>query len=396
MAVTPSLASEDASPLSERERRLGVIAAIACVSAFGASAGLSLPFFSVLMERLGWSEALIGLNTATMAVGSLVFGPMTPGWMRRYGLRPVLAIAILVTAIGFGGIFFAGASKAAWFFFRLCIGAGGVVVFIASELWINLNVKPERRGAALGAYATALAGGFASGPIALELTGYEGAAPFIVATAMILAALIPVALVRAPVVEGHEGAAGRMLPLVKRAPAIFSASAVFAATEATIMSLVPVYVIALGLGQAAAGRVVVVYGLGTICTQWLIGRGVDRFGPVPMLIGCASVGLAGALATPFAAATLPSLYALLFFWGGVIVGVYTVGLSLLGDRFTGQLLPPANTGFVMGYNVGALIGPALAGFGMALFGPQGLPATLAALFALYLALIVARRGEETP
>ncbi|MEO1310650.1 MAG: MFS transporter [Pseudomonadota bacterium] len=394
--TTAPAAAEDLSGLSDAERRRGVVVAIACVAAFGASAGLSFPLFSVLMDRIGWSEAFVGLNTAMMAASSLLVGPIVPKLLARHGMRSVLAIAIVVTAASLGGVYFAGTSKALWFLCRFGIGAGGVVVFIASELWINMNAEPEKRGAALGAYATALAAGFASGPIALEVTGYDGWPPFLAATAMILVALGPLAIVRAPRVSADHGGAGAIAPLVAQAPAIFSAPAVFAAAEASIMSLAPLYVIALGYGEDAAGRLIIVYGAGTVAIQWLLGRGADAFGAVRMLFFCAGVGVLGAALTPAAAASLYGFYVLLFIWGGVIVGVYTVGLALMGDRFAGPTLTTANTGFVLGYNVGALIGPALAGVAMAAGGPQALPATLAGLFALYLTLLFARRRSETP
>jgi len=397
MSTTASEGAPAAAELTERERKLGIAAAIACITAFGASAGLSFPFFSVLMDGFGWSRTLIGLNTAMMAVASLAAAPFAPGLIRTVGLRAFLVAGAVITASGVGGIYFAGESVAIWFFFRLLIGVGGVMSFIGSEIWINMNAAPARRGAALGWYATALAGGFASGPIMLEITGYEGAAPFIAGVALILLAIPPVLAVKAPAAgSDRKGEARRIPSLARRAPAIFSAPATFAASEATIMSLVPVYVIALGFGDATANRVITVYGVGTIATQWLIGRMADRAGPVAALIGCAAVGVAGAALLPLASGSLAWLYPLLFLWGGVIVGVYTVGLALLGDRFPRDELSTANTGFVMSYNVGALIGPFLAGASMDLFGPQGLPVTLAGVFALYLALAISRRRAETP
>ena len=83
------------------------------------------------------------------------------------------------------------------------------------------------------------------------------------------------------------------------------------------------------------------------------------------------------------------LYCVLFPWGGVVIGIYSIGLTLLGQRFTGNELAHANAGFVMMYCLGLLLGPAIEGTALDAWNPQGLLAVLAAIsaaYALWLAL----------
>ena len=77
---------------------------------------------------------------------------------------------------------------------------------------------------------------------------------------------------------------------------------------------------------------------------------------------------------------------LLFIWGGVVAGLYTVGLAHLGSKLSGRDLASANAAFVLCYGIGMLAGPQAIGIGMDLLGNQGFAWTLAVFFALYVAL----------
>ena len=76
-------------------------------------------------------------------------------------------------------------------------------------------------------------------------------------------------------------------------------------------------------------------------------------------------------------------------WGGSMGGIFTVGITLLGERFRDTELVSANAVFSVLFGVGGLLGPFLAGTAMSAVGPAGFPLALVgavaiyALFALY-------------
>ena len=76
-------------------------------------------------------------------------------------------------------------------------------------------------------------------------------------------------------------------------------------------------------------------------------------------------------------------------WGGSMGGIFTVGITLLGERFRDAELVSANAVFSVLFGVGGLLGPFLTGTAMSVFGPAGFPLSLLAavviyaLFALY-------------
>ena len=81
---------------------------------------------------------------------------------------------------------------------------------------------------------------------------------------------------------------------------------------------------------------------------------------------------------------------LLFFWGGAVAALYTVGLAHLGAQLTGRELASANAAFVLCYGLGMLLGPQAIGVGLDLLGPPGFGYTIAIFFGLYLALVLSR------
>ena len=92
--------------------------------------------------------------------------------------------------------------------------------------------------------------------------------------------------------------------------------------------------------------------------------------------------------------TFAGLSLLLFLWGGIIAGMYTIGLAHLGSRFTGANLASANAAFAMMYSLGMLAGPMTMGAALDTGIPAAMPWTVSAFFALY--LLVAFRRMRKP
>lgn len=98
---------------------------------------------------------------------------------------------------------------------------------------------------------------------------------------------------------------------------------------------------------------------------------------------------------PFAISTPIATYLLLFMWGGIIMGIYTIGLTLLGERFKGAELASANATYVMLYAVGLLCGPLIEGVALDVWNPHGLMVSLAVITAFYVLFLIFRRGSSS-
>ncbi len=135
--------------------------------------------------------------------------------------------------------------------------------------------------------------------------------------------------------------------------------------------------------------------LGSFVFQYPLGVLADRMNRQTLLIICASTGIFGAVLTPFAIATPMLTYLLLFVWGGIIMGVYTIGLTLLGERFKGRDLASANATYVMLYAIGLLGGPLAEGVALDVWNPNGLMVVLALIGVFYVIFLVVRGRTRT-
>ena len=377
------------APAVARQFILSITAAIACIVAVGIGLSLSIPLISFALDAKGASRTVIGLNSAMGGVATLVCAPFISGWARRFGVRPVLLWAVALGIVSFLG-FLVIEPLWAWFPLRFVFGVALTVLFVLSEYWINAVAPEERRGLVLSIYVTALSLGFAAGPQILTMVGTSGPAPYLVGSALFAISMLPVLIARGIAPSIEEEPSRGFAAFLWAAPAATLAALVFGAAETGAFALLPLYGIATGLDVAAATTLVSFVSLGNLVFQVPLGLVADRIDRRVVLLFCAAVGAIGMATMAFVPMSRTVLLILLFVWGGIVAGLYTVGLAHLGGRFRGADLAQANAAFVVMYSAGLIVGPPLAGFGMDLWPPTGLPATLAALFAAYVVVVVFR------
>lgn len=359
------------------------VAIIAGIAVVAALIGLGLPLISLLLESRGHGSATIGWNGALPAVAGMLGAALLPRIMQRVSAVRLLYAGLAITAIGLLPMALTE-SLPAWFALRLLFGLGLTVVFVVTEAWISRIAPEARRGRLIGLYSTVLACGFALGPGVLALTGVHGPAPFLAAAAMLALAALPLLFVhgRAPRFE-PETHTGGVIGTIRQAPDLMLAVAAFGAVESIVLILLPSYGLAHRLSETAAAALLLASGLGNAMSQLPIGWLADRMDRRRLLIGAAVVATLAALAAPFLVADPILRWPLMFIWGGAAVALYTVGLTLLGQRFSGASLASANAAFILMYSLGSLIGPPLAGYAMQLWHPHGLIVVLAGLTALH-------------
>jgi MFS family permease len=387
--AAPTLPEHDGS--TDRIRWLSIGAAIASISVVGMALGLGMPLLSVVLENRGHSATMIGLNTAFAGVASIIAAPFAAPLASRFGVAATMLAMSLAAAIAFIGFHMAD-SFWMWFPLRLVLHFAITVLFVLSEFWITATAPPAKRGLVLGVYATVLSLGFAIGPLVFSQIGSEGFLPFAIAAVMALLAAPPViaAWRESPDISATRPSA-RFSSYIFLVPTATGAVLVFGAVETGGFALFPLYGSRLGYTEAEAALLLTAVGLGNVLLQIPLGLLSDRMRDRRhLLVGCALVGLAGILALPFVAESWYASAAVLFVWGGVVAGLYTVGLAHLGSRLTGRDLASANAAFVLCYGVGMLVGPQAIGIGMDAFGTHGFAYVLAAFFAVYAVMAALR------
>ncbi|PHP68123.1 MFS transporter [Zhengella mangrovi] len=373
----------------------GLIAAVASISVVGIAIGLGMPLLSFVLEARGFSAGMIGLNTAVAGVASLAAAPFATPLAIRFGMVPVVLAMLAVGGLSFSGFYFVE-SFSGWFVLRALLHFAITVLFILSESWINHCAPPARRGFVLGLYATVLSLGFAAGPWIFAQLGSGGFLPFGFTLCLIALAAVPVLFATrdAPDLaeEGGLSTGADFWRYIVLVPTATFAVFVFGAVETGGFALFPVYGLRIGYGESSAALLLTMIGLGNVVLQIPLGLLSDRVRDRRViLLVCAVIGLAGMIALPHVAHDWYLTAGMLFVWGGVVAGLYTVGLAHLGSMLTGRQLVAANAAFVFCYALGMLLGPAAIGAGMEVAGPDGFAHVLAIFFAAYVVLVLARQ-----
>jgi MFS family permease len=370
-------------------------APIAAICVVSVSLSLSVPLYALLLERMGASGTVIGLNSAAAAIAMVASAPVLPMVMARTGLVPLMLCAIAVMALAMAAIPL-WPSVGWWSVLRFAWGAAATVMFFASEYWLVAIAPDALRGRLIAIYSMVLAGSYMLGPAILNLTGPDSWLTFAVPTAIILAAAAPVLLGRrsAPAARA-ETPVRALAPLrfFRSDPLILWGVVLFGMIEFGGMALLTNWGVRSGYAEPAAVSLVFWLAFGSLAFQLPIGWAADRF-ERRRLLALAAIGSAAAPLGMLALSTdYPAVAAGAVVWGGTAVALYTLALTELGARYRGAVLAEGNAAVILAYGVGALISPVAFGTAMEIVRPNGLLwfAGLAAL--AYLALAVVRMGH---
>jgi len=266
-----------------------------------------------------------------------------------------------------------------------------------SETWINRIATERTRGRMVAIYAMLWSGGIALGPQLLRLTGTDGWPPFVLAALILAAGAVPLFLARrlAPSLDGQEAVgAAHVGQLWRLAPVALLASFVGGFAEVGAFSLFPLWAVNVGLGSGGAVAMLSVFSIGGLLMQLPIGWLADRFDRERLLVVCGAVAFAGPALLPVVIDRPFLMWPLLFLAGCAVMGFYTLGLTVLGQRFPPEQLAAGNVIFVAAYMIGGIAGPALGGAALDAWMPHGFPVMLAAMFLGFVlfGLTAVRRG----
>lgn len=368
--------SKLASSSDRHATRRSAVALIASITASGASIGMVIPLLAVSMERMGISSSIIGLNSAMPPIASLLVTPFIPRLLPLVPARLFLpgCLCLSICCVLLYGLF-----QNVWFWFPLRFLNGVAIggLFVVSEVWLNVIAEERWRGRLIGIYASFFALGFALGPILFRFTGLEGILPYLAICGVLSLALPPLMLIpRESPKELGVHPTFAMFRLLYIAPAALLAVLVFGVLEGEMLTLLSVYALRMGLDEYTSILTITVFAAGNVVWPIPIGMLADMVNRRVILLLCALSGLASAVMLPFII-TMPAIFfPMLFIFGGMVSGLYTVGLTLVGQHFRGKNITSANALFLVLYSLGSLLGPVVGGISMDIWDPHGLAVSM--------------------
>ena len=365
-------------------------AVLASVLSVGLALGVSMPLVSFRLESWGYGSFAIGVMAAMPAIGVLLGASVASKLAARFGTPSLMRLCLWCGALSISLLALLP-SYPVWLVLRLVIGVVLTIIFILGESWINQLVVEQWRGRLVALYGSAYALSQLSGPLLLGAVGSEGDYGFwIGVTLLILAPLLLMGRDGAPTTESCSVTFIDLLGFCRGLPAIAWAVALFAAFEAMILTLLPIYCLRQGFTADIALAMVSTVVVGDALLQLPIGALADRLSRRSLFTGCAVLLMLSSLAVPFLLNTL-LIWPLWVIFGASAGGLFTLSLILIGERYRDDALVRANAHVAQLWGIGCLIGPLAAGAGSQWISGHALPLFMTA-GALVLVILVLRQG----
>lgn len=364
------------SGTSPRATRTALLAAIGSISVVGLATGITLPLVSLRLTHQGASLASIAALAALPAVGTLAISLVLPALTRRFGSQALLRAALLLSCASML-VLITPYALLPWTLSRLGTGVATGILFALGEARILEYSASAARGRWTGAYATTLTACQLAGPTLLALLGPQSPVPIVFAAALHLCAMA--LLGKDP--SQRLGALAAPQPfrgLLRGSLPLAVAVLFFSMFDSTVLSLLPLYGLALGLPARLAVLMVSVVLLGDTLLQVPVGWAADRIGRQRVHAACGALACLSALALASALLDRSAIWVALLLMGGAAGSLYTLAIVRLGDRFRGAELVAANSGVSFLWGAGSLAGPVLGSACMQIAKPQGLMLFVAA------------------
>ncbi|PWB32753.1 MFS transporter [Pseudomonas sp. SDI] len=369
-------------------------AVLSAVLSVGLTLGVSMPLVSLRLEAWGYGSFAIGVMAAMPAIGVLVGASLSSRLAARLGTVNLMRLCLLAGAVSIGLLALLPYYPV-WLLLRLVIGVILTIVFILGESWINQIVVEAWRGRLVALYGSSYALSQLAGPLLLGVVGSADDLGFWIGVGLML--LAPLALIGRSGAPSSEAGAVSLRDLVgfcKSLPVIAWGIALFAAFEAMILTLLPVYCLQQGFSAELALFMVSTVVVGDAVLQLPIGALADRMSRRTLFSGCAVTLLGSSLLIPLLMQT-PLIWPLWVLFGASAGGLFTLSLILIGERFRDDALVRANAHVAQLWGIGCLIGPLLAGAGGQWVSGHALPLLMAA-GAFGLVVLVRRPNAFEP
>ncbi|QLC73269.1 MFS transporter [Pseudomonas sp. LPB0260] len=370
-------------------------AVCSAVISIGLALGVTMPLVSLRLEGWGYGSFAIGVMAATPAVGVLLGASLAgrlAGWL---GTTRLMQASLLCSALSVAVLALLQ-DYVIWLVLRLLIGVALTLVFILGESWINQLAVEKWRGRLVALYGTGYALSQLCGPLLLTALGTASDRGFWAGTALLIGgSLLLVGRSGAPRVDA-QSASGRGLPaFCRKLPAIAWAVMLFAAFEAMMLTLLPIYGLRQGFSQEVALFMVSVVVVGDAALQLPIGLLADRLSRRSLFRGCGVILLGSSLAIPPLLHS-PLIWPLLVLFGASAGGLFTLSLILIGERYRDDQLVRANAHVAQLWGIGCLLGPLATGAASQWLNSHALPMLMALGAAVFVVLAWRDSGFESP
>jgi MFS family permease len=342
-------------------------------------AGLQSTLLGLRATLDGFPTPVTGMIMSCYYVGYLIGTRIAPALLKRVG--PVRVFATLAALASVAVLVHASwVHPLPWALMRLLSGVCFAGIYVVAESWLNHRASSSNRGALLAMYMLVLYIGLGGAQFLLVLSSPQTAAPFMLVSALISLAMVPIVASAQQTPQPAVPLRVRYRDLYRNSPVGVVAVAVSGMISSIIFSMGPVYARLSGAGTQGVAEFMAVSILAAVLTQYPVGRLSDRVDRRMVIAGaCALATLVAASMVVFG--PLPRVLFLLLaaLFSGSALTLYSLAVSHVNDKLQPAQMVAASSALLLINGTAAASGPTLAGSLMAVFGPGAYFGTLGTL-----------------
>jgi MFS family permease len=373
--------------LTPRQKTLSLAAVIAAAFGIGLSFGVGLPLTSLTFESWSQPNWVIGLAGATPSFAILLVLPLVPRLVALIGAVASILLGCLIGAAGFLALYVFD-TVPAWIAGRFIMSGALALPWLVGETWMNAVATEATRGRVIAVYAISFFLGFLAGPLVLDYAGLSGPIPFLAGAAGSALACLPIILAQRLAPDLTHTQSMSVRAALALAPIAMVSGCLGGFTEMSYLSLIPNVGLAAGLEEGPALRLLSVLTFGGIILQFPIGWLADKASRVGVTVALAVLFIGLSLLLPWALQSAVSSTIVAFLLGGVILGFYTLGLVIVGEKVAPKHLATANVAFLVMYQIGAIAGPIVSGAAMTVSPVYGFVTIVSAVIGIATVFLV--------
>jgi len=342
-------------------------------------AGLQSTLLGVRATTEAFPTTVTGMIMSCYYVGYLAGTRLAPQLLRRVGPVRVFATlaALASVAVLVHGLW---VHPGPWALMRLLSGVCFAGIYVVAESWLNHRASSTNRGQLLAIYMLVLYVGLGSAQFLLVLSSPQSAQPFMLVSALISAAMVPI-------VASAQEVAGPAVPqrvrfgeLYRNSPLGVVAVAVSGMISSIIFSMGPVYARLSGFGTRGVAEFMAVSIFAAVITQYPVGRLSDRMDRRTVIASmCLLAALVAAAIEVFGPLPRIVFLTLTGLFSGAALTLYSLSVSHVNDKLDPSQMVAASSALLLINGTAAAFGPVVTGALMAGFGARAYFGILGAL-----------------
>jgi MFS family permease len=356
--------------------------------------GLHGSLVGVRSSAEGFSAATTGMIMSGYFLGLLISSVVTPRIVQTVGhirvfaaFASVVSSAVLLVPLWVDPYW--------WFLMRFVSGLCMSGLFIVCESWLNSVSNNANRGRLLSLYMIVSYGAVGGGQLLLNVSDDSGFTRFIIVSALISLALVPLTLVptEVPSLAGTRRIGLRQI--YQASPLAVIGSFANGLGQSAFFSMGAVFGLMQGMPLSYVSLMMALPPIGVILSQYPAGLLSDRYDRRTIIMVMSAIAVVIAAISMLLGQSHPFVViAGITVFGTIALPVYSLVLAHANDHISADQILGASAKLILLYGLGAMAGPFIAGQLMDLMGAKGFLAHLIFVYSAIAVFALLRRMKK--